>query len=85
MDMKYVGGFEHDSAARVLAASSPCAGGAVEAAEREPAESAVSIHPRSTRNPRVAARRAYGRSYRRKLIARSSLERREGSVRIRPR
>ena len=84
--MEYVVGFGEDySATRVLAAGSPSAGGAIEAAEREPAESAVSIHPRSTRHPRVAARRAYGRSYRRKLIARSSLERREGSIRIRPR
>ena len=83
MDMKYVVGFEHDSAARVFTAGSPCAGGAVEAAEREPAESAIPIHPRSTRDPRVAAGGTYRRSNRRKLITRSSLESRERRVRVR--
>jgi hypothetical protein len=86
MEMDYVVEFEQDdSATRVLAAGSPCASGAVEAAERETTESAIPIHPRSTRNPRVTSWSTYWRPNWRKLITRSSLESREGRVGVRPR
>jgi hypothetical protein len=65
MEAESVGGFEdYHSATRVLPTGSPCASGAVEAAEREPAESAISIHSRSTRDPGVAAGGTYRRSHR---------------------
>jgi hypothetical protein len=84
--MEYVVGSEElHSATRVLAAGSPCASGAVEAAERETTESAIPINPGSTRDPRVAAGGTYRRSNRRELITRSSLESRKRGVGIRPR
>ena len=82
--MEYVVGSEElYSATRVLAAGSPCASGAVEAAERETTESAIPIHPRSTRDPRVAAGGTYRRPDGRELVARSTLKRRERRVRVR--